>query len=282
MNAPPRARPAATVLLIRNAGAAGAVEVLMTVRNESMAFGSGALVFPGGRVEDSDHAIAEGLVAGAQVGAEVGAQVGAEVGAEAGALAGLAQRVAAVREAFEECGLLLARDAASGAPIAPSRAGAIVAGRRALLCAGTLGFADLLRDEGLAPAIDGLVYFAHWVTPPERAKRFDTHFFVVEAPPEQEVLHDGNEVTHSVWIDPREAIEEAARGRYKLLFATRLNLMRLAASASTAAAIAAARASQVVTVMPERFVTADGPMVRIPEAAGYGGALFAAIDPPAM
>lgn len=274
MNAPPRARPAATVLLIRNAGAAGAVEVLMTVRNESMAFGSGALVFPGGRVEDSDHAIAEGLLAGAQAGPQAGA--------EPGALAGVAQRVAAVREAFEECGLLLARDAASGAPIAPSRAGAIVAGRRELLCAGGLGFADLLRQEDLAPAIDGLVYFAHWVTPPERAKRFDTHFFVVEAPPGQEVLHDGNEVTHSVWIDPREAVEEAARGRYKLLFATRLNLMRLAASASTAAAIAAARTSEVVTVMPERFVTADGPMVRIPEAAGYGGSLFAAIDPPAM
>jgi 8-oxo-dGTP pyrophosphatase MutT (NUDIX family) len=255
------ARPASTVLLLRD-GAAG-LEVFMVVRHHQIDFASGALVFPGGSVDPGDRAVAEGLPG-----------LG---GSDAGAL-----RIAAIRETFEECGVLLARPRGAAALVDAARLKAVEAAHRTALCRGERPFAEILAAEGLVPATDHLVHFAHWITPASRPKRFDTHFFLADAPPDQLAAHDGGESVDSVWIRPAQALADTEAGLRKLVFATRLNLMRLAAFATVGAAFAAAAAAAVVTVEPEAVETPEGKMLRIPLAAGYGGELFPALDPPAM
>ncbi|MBW8269140.1 NUDIX hydrolase [Caldovatus aquaticus] len=259
--APVPPRPAATVLLLRD-GAEG-LEVFMVVRHRAIAFASGALVFPGGGVEPGDRAIAAALPG-----------LGPP---EAAAL-----RIAAIRETFEECGVLLARPRGAAALLDAARLARIAAAHRAALLGGERPFAEILVAEALEPAADRLVPFAHWITPASRPKRFDTHFFLAAAPPGQIAAHDGGESVESVWIRPAKALAETERGRRKLVFATRLNLMKLARYATVGEALAAAAAEPVVTVQPESVETPAGPMLRIPVAAGYGGELFPALDPPAM
>lgn len=209
----------------------------MVVRHREIDFASGALVFPGGRVEPADVTLAGGDPAAAF-------------------------RVAAVRETWEECGVLLA---APGAP--PAAQGE---------------FAAMLAARGLVPDVAGLAHFAHWITPEPVPKRFDTHFFLAAAPEDQDALHDGLEAVDSVWIRPRDALAEAEAGTRKVVFPTRMNLTKLARSNSVAEAFAAARARPVVTVLPLQRTTAEGRFLRIPPEADYGGEEFLAGDPPSM
>lgn len=254
-------RLAATLIVMRDVDH-GAVETLMVVRHEAMAFASGALVFPGGSVDRADHAFAE-KAGGADP-------------------ADLALRVAAIREVFEESGILLADDRITGEPVTAERAEALAEVGRDVAAHGATAFAELLESAGLIPAVHQLVPFARWITPPVRPKRFDTHFFMVEAPRGQTVRHDGREAVEAVWIEPRAALERAAAGQYKLVFATRMNLLRLSETATVEETISATRTKLIVPVMPELIDTAEGKMIRIPIDAGYGGDMFRAIDPPAM
>ncbi|WP_137124073.1 NUDIX hydrolase [Roseomonas sp. HF4] len=235
MSTPAPARPASTVLLLRDAPAG--LEVFMVVRHAATDFAGGALVFPGGSVDAADRILAGGDDQGAF-------------------------RVAAVRETWEECGVLLARP---GAP--PAAEGA---------------FAAMLAARGLVPESDGLAHFAHWITPVPVPKRFDTHFFLAAAPADQDALHDGHEAVDSVWIRPADALAAAEAGARKVVFPTRMNLTKLARHDSVAEAFAAARATPVVTVLPEMRMTPAGRILRIPAAAGYGGEEFLAGDPPSM
>ncbi len=240
--APVAPRPAASILLLRD-GPAG-LETFMVVRHHQIDFASGALVFPGGRMEPADAEI---------------------VAALADPLAPF--KVAAIREAFEECGVLLAR--------ADGEDGFVPAARAAALDRAA-PFADLMAREQLAPALDALVPFAHWITPDFVPKRFDTHFFLALAPADQALVHDGREAVDSVWISPRQALAEHGK-RFKLLFPTHRNLWKLAAHADAASALAAARATPVVTVQPERVTVDGGPGLRIPAEAGYGGEAFSVV-----
>jgi len=237
MSTPVPARPAATILLLRD-GAQG-LEVLMVARAREVDFASGALVFPGGRVEPTDAALAP---AEDPLGAF---------------------RVAAIREAWEESGILLAHP--PGPELPPEGE-----------------FLAHLHARGVTPTHAALTPFAHWITPAHSPKRFDTHFFLAHAPEDQEAIHDGREAVEAVWIRPDHALSEADAGRRTLVFATRLNLMRLARHDSAEAAIAVARESTIVTVSPEPIPDgAGGTLLRIPEEAGYGGSLFPAKGPPA-
>ncbi|MCA3364832.1 MAG: NUDIX domain-containing protein [Roseomonas sp.] len=230
------ARPASTVMLLRD-GPSG-MEVFMVVRHRQIDFASGALVFPGGRVEASDTVLAGGDAHGAF-------------------------RIAAIRETWEECGVLLAETGQT-----PDAEGE---------------FAAMLAARGLMPAISGLAHFAHWITPLEVPKRFDTHFFLAAAPEDQAALHDGHEAVDSVWIRPADALAEGIAGTKKLVFPTRMNLTKLARHDSVAEAFAAARAAPVVTVLPEYVgITPEGRILRLPRAADYGGEDFLAGDPPSM
>ncbi len=243
----------------------------MTVRHQTMVFGSGALVFPGGRVDAVDRDAAAAAVALCDKAA-------AGLPPEA-----LAFRVAAIRETFEEAGLLLARDARSGEPVGDERLQRLVSTYRAQICAGTLSFSTFLERERLLLCTGELTYFAHWVTPRTRPKRFDTHFFLAPAPHGQVAGHDSGEAVATEWMTPARAIEQTAAGRYKLLFPTRMNLLKLSRWSSVADAAAAAAQSEIVTVEPEWITGTDqGDQIRIPETAGYGGSLFPVIDPPAM
>lgn len=227
-------RPASTLLLLRQEEARPA-EVLTVVRNAKTAFAGGALVFPGGAVDPSDHDLA-GDIAGTHPGLTNEDK---------------AIRIAAIRETFEESGILLARDGA-GAPVRPDRVTELV---KTCRDGDEPDFRAALRQGGLVPAIDALVPFARWITPPIRPKRFDTHFFVAAAPNGQQLAHDGSEAVDSIWIEPQAAIDGTAEGRFKLVFATRMNLMRVGAAASAAEAIAAARATPIVSITPEYVET---------------------------
>jgi hypothetical protein len=132
------------------------------------------------------------------------------------------------------------------------------------------------------PDAGGLAHFAHWITPLPVPKRFDTQFFLAAAPPDQDAVHDGYEAVDSIWIRPADALAAAAAGSRKVVFPTRLNLLKLARHDSVAEAFAVARATPVVTVMPEMRMTPAGRVLRIPAAADYGGEEFLAGDPPSM
>jgi len=250
MKAEVEAKPASTVMLIRDGGSG--LEVFMVVRHHQIDFASGALVFPGGRMEEGDVELAQSI-------AHCPQSLDLDVAARS-------LRVAAIREAFEECGVLLARPDGAADLISAERLRRV--DRRTL-------FAAILRRENLVLAIDLLVPFAHWITPPFVPKRFDTHFFVAPAPSDQVVAHDGRETVDSTWISPRVALEEGKRGRFTLVFATERNLWKLARFSDCASAIAAAKTDPIVTVMPERVATGQGYSLKIPAAAGYGGELFA-------
>jgi len=246
-------RPASTILLLRD-GASG-LEVFMVVRHHQIDFASGALVFPGGRIDPDDTIVAENPARYADV-----------AGLDA---SGRAFRVGAIRETFEECGVLLARPRGSTALIDGARCAALSAQAK------DLPFSGLIEQEDLVLALDLLTPYAHWITPPVVPKRFDTHFFVAAAPVDHLAEHDGREAVDSVWINPGHALREQQAGNYTIIFPTRLNLKMLDESKSVDAAIAAARARRIVSVLPEATTLNGERALRIPLEAGYGGDVFA-------
>ena len=242
--------PAATLLLLRD-GPTG-LEVFMVVRHHQIDFASGALVFPGGKLAAGDsrpqvRALCDG--AGPLDDAE------------------LALRVAAMREAFEESGVLLAREA--GGDLVGGRHLLTLEGDRTRLDKGDLAIGDFLARENLRLACDLLQPYAHWITPKMMPKRFDTHFYLAAAPADHVAIHDGSEGVDSVWINPADALAEAEAGTRTIIFPTRMNLEMLAQSPSVEAAMAAARARRRVTVEPQ-VETRDGTMyLTLPADAGY-------------
>lgn len=264
MSAPTEAKPAqaprlsATILLLRD-GAQGGLEVFMVVRHQQIDFASGAMVFPGGKLAPGDsearvHARCRGIE---------------DLSADQVAL-----RVGAIREAFEESGILLAHCGRQGGPIAPDRLKALGARYRRGLDRGEIAMADMLEAEDLVLDCGALVPFAHWVTPTFMPKRFDTFFFVAKAPADQLGVHDGHEAVDSAWLRPADIVVDEAAGRRTLVPATLLNVKKLGRSDSVAAALEAARTLPIVTVQPELVQGPPNAVLRIPEAAGYGVSEF--------
>lgn len=241
--------PAATILLIRDS--ANGLEVFMVKRHHQIDFATGALVFPGGKAQRSDF------------DPELGAHMDG-VAAWSSEMRALA--AAAIREAFEEAGILLARDGETGALIDDVRL-ARLAHYRQPLEKGEISLGDMVAKENLRLACDHLVHFAHWITPKMMPKRFDTHFFIALAPHGHAGSHDGRESVDSLWISPTEAI--ADRKRWKIIFPTKLNLMKLAQSTTVDEALAAARTAPPLTVEPWVEEGPDGAILRIRDDAGY-------------
>jgi 8-oxo-dGTP pyrophosphatase MutT (NUDIX family) len=249
-------RPAATVVILRD-GREG-IEVFMVVRHHEIDFASGALVFPGGKVDEEDSDPAWG-----------------ELAPSAAAAPERAFMVAAARETFEEAGLVLARRSDGADMVGAADAHRLVETYRARLVAGDTTFLDLVRKEGLRLAADLMVPFAHWITPENQPKRFDTQFLLVSAPVEQLGAHDGSESVEGFWIAPEQALREAEAGTRTLLFPTHMNLLKLARYANVAEAVAVTRRSPVVSVTPRVERTATGRTLHIPAEAGYGVTEFA-------
>src|SRR6516162_2961248 len=254
-------RPASTILLLRDSKTAKEIEVFMMIRHYEIDFNSGALVFPGGSVEKNDMEIIERseLYSGGGDGLDAAA---------------LSFRIAAIRETFEESGILLARPKGSTALVDAKRASEIAAARRAELNEGKITFLKVLTDDGMLLALDALMPYAHWITPEGMPKRFDTWFFLAAAPEDQLGAHDGKESTDSIWVSPREALAGGETGRFKLPFPTTRNLIRLGKQASVQSALDDSRGKTVVTVMPVMTRLNGGRQLRIPKEAGYDGELF--------
>ncbi|MFM7507778.1 MAG: MBL fold metallo-hydrolase [Rubrivivax sp.] len=261
---PADARRAASLILLRDAERG--LEVLMLRRAERDGdMRSGATVFPGGVLDPRDRE-AHGRVHGAD-DATLSARLGLPEG-------GLDYAIAAVRETFEEVGLLIARDA-DGRPVTPDEAHAL-APWRDRLHRNEASVPMLCEATGLTLDLSGLVYHSHWLTPPGSPKRFDTRFFITAAPPGQQAVPDLGEAVELMWLTPAEALSRE-RG-LKLLPVTEVTLRELSAFADAAAALAASRARVAVPcVMPRRALRSGRPTVVLPHELPY--AEIGRIDP---
>jgi len=241
---------AATILLVRDEPA---FEVLMVKRHHQIDFAAGALVFPGGKTHGGDHDPA---------------WEGQALGWETSASDERAPRIAAVREAFEETGVLLCRHR-DGSPFSgDGRAAAardeIATGRRAFL--------ELTMELDLQIDLGALTAFARWVTPAFMPRRFDTWFYIALAPLDQLAACDGWETVDAEWIGPAEALRLADVGARKVIFPTRMNLKLLAEASGAKDATERAKARPVITVEPRLIERPDGSRLVIPADAGYGEA----------
>ena len=241
--------PAATILLLRDAPSG--LEVFMVKRHHQIDFVAGALVFPGGKIEkaDSDAALGQ-FFDGGEGWSDTMRALGA----------------GAIREAFEESGILLARDVRSGDFVSGERLDELQH-YRPLLDKREALLADVLQKEKLRLALDQLVHFAHWITPANMPKRFDTHFFLAPSPVGHVGSHDGRESVDSIWITPSGAISD--RKKWNVIFPTRLNLMKLDNSKTVGEAIGTARSKPVLPVTPWVETTDEGQILRIRDDAGY-------------
>jgi 8-oxo-dGTP pyrophosphatase MutT (NUDIX family) len=247
-------------------GAAG-LEVLMLRRNLTSNFNAGAYVFPGGAIDAADGSVDVSAVCDDRTDEEASELLGIDRG-------GLAYWVAAIRECFEEAGVLLAFHEHSEARSPLSFADEEVARRfrahRAAVYAGKLAMVDLCRQESLRLDTRRIHYFSHWITPEWSPRRFDTRFFVATAPTEQVPLHDDSETIASLWIRPADALARSQGGEFELILPTRKSLQAVARFDRAADVIEAAAAIERRPPVPPRVV-ADGTGLRIvlPGDPGY-------------
>jgi 8-oxo-dGTP pyrophosphatase MutT (NUDIX family) len=251
------------VVVVRAAGdGAAGVEVLMLRRTAAMKFAPGAYVFPGGSVDPGDY--------GAGVGWH--GPPPAEFGARFGAPAPVARALvcAAVRETFEESGVLLA--GTPGGPLA-TPAGPSWEADRLALTAGELTLAGLLSRRGLVLRADLLVPWARWITPEGEPRRFDARFFAAALPDGQQAVGHAAESDHVAWLSPAAAIGAARSGEISLLPPTATTLNELASAAASGGGLAGILAARpVIEPVQPRLVLEDGAAwLVIPDGVGYPG-----------
>lgn len=242
--------PAATVMMLRDT--ADGPEVFMVVRHHEIDFASGALVFPGGKVDKPDFDPALRAHCGS---------------ADDYDDKELALRVASIRESFEECGILLAREKGNSDFISAERLNALE-GWRDRFNNGEATMLEFAEAENLEFAVDALGFFAHWITPEMMPKRFDTYFYMARAPQDHIGLHDGSESVDSIWITAKQALADADAKKRTVIFPTRMNIEKFAKRKSVDDALA--QCGDVVTVTP--FIEKEGEksFLRIQANAGYG------------
>ena len=243
---------AATVIVVRD-GDAG-LEVLVQERHLETDFVGGALVFPGGRVEDEDRDLDPALWRGGDP-ADVGERLGTD---ERG---GLGLLVAAGRESFEEAGLLFASHT-DGTPVPASllREADVAAQRAALAARDDRGdLAALLASRGLRLDLDAYHPFAWWVTPAGMHRRYDTRFFVAAVPEAQvdAATSDHVETTSARWLTPQACLDGGESGRFTVIFPTRRVLAELATFDDVGAVLAAAAGRQPERIEPT-IIQRDG------------------------
>ncbi len=242
-------RDAATVLILRD-GSDG-LEVFMLRRNLNSDFVGGAYVFPGGAVDPDDRHIDLEPVCEGRSDADASRRLGIDSG-------GLAFWVAAIRESFEEAGVLLAYDLDGMVDLDDAASMERWAHHRQQVDSGQLTMVDLCRLEGLRLAVDGMHYFSHWVTPEGSPRRYDTRFFLAAAPQNQTPLHDDHEVIANEWLRPADAIARVESGELTMMPPTIASLKAISRFATSAEALDAAREITHVPEVLPRIIEADG------------------------
>lgn len=219
--------PAATVILVR--GGEGGPEVFLLKRHRASSFMSSAFVFPGGRIDTEDESA----------------------------------ELAAVRELFEEAGVLLTADAPAD----------LTEPRRRLL-AGEISFADVIAAAGVTPDLTRLHWWARWVTPSAEPKRFDAQFFVAELPPGQTPSFDRKETVEELWIGAAEALARQAAGALRLPPPQLRTLIDLRAAGDLGGILAASATRQAspVTICPRIVADEEGISIVFPWDPGYASA----------
>jgi 8-oxo-dGTP pyrophosphatase MutT (NUDIX family) len=259
-------RPASTVVLLR---AVPELEVFLVRRHDSLAFMSGAHVFPGGRVDAGDgmgqaERFCDGIDGAATRMGDLPAGTA------------IAHHVAAIRELFEEAGILLARregtivdldDEAAGPEATASRRGRWHQYRHQL-AKGETALSEIAARERVRLALDELAYFAHWVTPDIETRRFDTRFFAAAVPPNQEAAHDEGETTHGEWLRPADAIARCRRDEIALPPPTWTTLRQLEVFATVEDVMAWARTREVPRVQPGFIQEGSQRIVLLPGEPG--------------
>ena len=237
--------PAATVMLVRGAPDPPGIEVFMMRRTANASFAAGMYVFPGGRVDGVDYAdeispYCRGLDDDA---------ASRRLGIEAG---GLAYWVAAIRECFEEAGVLIAQRREAG-PLTLRN------DDRHAVHDGELSLAELCRRDDLVLDLSTTHYVAHWITPLGQRRRFDTRFFICEMPEGQEPLHDDKETVDSLWVRPTEALGMELAGELVMMPPTIANLRFLEPHLAPDAALAAGAAvGEPPCILPKVRFGSDG------------------------
>lgn len=253
-------REAATVMLLRDDPSAAPdeqLEVFMLRRNLSSDFVGGAYVFPGGAIDDGDRAPElldrchgrDDTAASHLLGLDSG---------------GLAYWVAAIRESFEEAGVLLARSLDTAEPVDVEGASKRFDAARRAMGRGERSLLHFLDAERLVLDAAALHPFAHWITPEGAPRRYDTRFFVAEAPAGHQYLHDDGETVASLWIRPRHALERNEAGELELIFPTMRSLVALSRFSRAGDVLEVARAAPGATERPRAVRDVTGYRIPLP------------------
>ncbi len=237
---PAPARAAATILLLRDAP--DGVEVLMTRRSPTASFAPGAFVFPGGALDAADGSPRASSLSEARPD-------------QTDAFRAFA--VAAIREAFEELGVLLARDR-DRAFVSPERVATLASARND-------DFLSMIDREALRLALDEVRFFAHWITDRDLPRRFDARFLMARLPPGQTAVADDSEQFEPLWIAPREALARHEAGEFPMIFPTIRTLRRMASSATADELLARCGTSTPLWVSSPRAGRLRGEVTRFAE-----------------
>jgi glyoxylase-like metal-dependent hydrolase (beta-lactamase superfamily II)/8-oxo-dGTP pyrophosphatase MutT (NUDIX family) len=263
-------RPAATVILARDTS--DGIEVFMMQRTTEVAFAKGMHVFPGGGLDPTDHHpdIASLCVGLTDVHAST------TLGIEQG---GLAYWIAAIRECFEEAGLLLGYRHDDELVHLNEHEALRLADLRIALAENKITFVDVLKAEQFRVATDKIAYFSHWITMPGRPKRYDTRFFVAQAPVGQVAKQDDYETVGHRWVRPADAIEKSRLGEIDLMFPTIKTLETLSRFATVQELLEFARAPKPKQLMTPRTGTGRDGKTEILIPGDYAYAELGKIDP---
>ncbi|MEX2489091.1 MAG: NUDIX hydrolase [Pseudomonadales bacterium] len=246
-------RPAATVMLVDDRPD---LQIFMMERHADTVFAGGMWVFPGGQVDQSDHPKEFQDVSIHRTDDEASRLMGLDTG-------GLAYYVAAIREVFEEAGILLAlgRDTHEPLDLTNKKIAARFKAHQDDINDSNRNFIEIMKEENLILDASQMHYIARWVTPVGPPRRFDARFFITRAPEWQTPIHDERELVHSKWLSPEEILDQIESGNMVLMSPTlRMvrNLARFASSDEVIEAAAANQSDERARVTPDREIVLPG------------------------
>ncbi len=239
-------------------------QVLLVRRHERTSVNAGVFVFPGGLLEPQDYS-EDALSLAGGLSLSNAAEV---LGTAASAERAFGHFLAAIRETFEEVGILLAHDSAGRPWLPDAHDRAALTEARAAMRARRITFASWLKESGLYPAFGELHYFAHWITPEAMQKRFDTRFFLARAADAQLAEPDHAEVDECRWIAPGKALAAWRAGSMRMVNATVKNLERLDGCADFAAARGLCERA-ITAILPKAVPEGEGFRIVNPWESGY-------------